>query len=306
MLDRYLWGRVDRISPEAPVPIVDIYAEENRPGGAANVALNLLAMGSRPFVAGMVGDDTDGHTLLGLGTQHGFEMGATLVLPGRRTTAKIRVLGNGQQVLRVDKEDRDPIDEPTAALLLAGLEAVWSQVGGVVLQDYDKGLFTPWLIGELIAAATRRGLPVAVDPKFRNFGAYTGCTLFKPNLKELNEGLGLHLAKDDLAGIAAAVARLRAQMPHPHTLVTLGDHGMLLVDAAGVATHLPARRRAVADVSGAGDTVIGLMALGLATGLDLRQAATLANIAGGQVCEETGVVPVDPGRLRSELAAVQP
>lgn len=301
MLDRYLWGRVERISPEAPVPVVDIQRAENRPGGAANVALNLVALGAKPLLCGLVGSDADGDLLLDLATKAGFDTRLLLRSATRRTTLKVRIIGNGQQVLRVDQEDRDPLTPAEWAALQAGLAPIWEEVEGVILQDYDKALLASPLIQAVLSAAAARQIPVVVDPKFRQFHAYAGCTLFKPNLKELNEGLGLRLRGDDRPGLESAIRHLRQQMPHAHTLVTLGGDGMLLV-SEGEATHFPAHRRAIADVSGAGDTVISVMGAGLAAGLPPSAVTYYANLAGGLVCEAVGVVPLDPAALRREAA----
>ena len=300
MLDRYLWGNVERISPEAPVPIVDIWKEESRLGGAANVALNVAALGAKPVLCGLVGEDGEGEKIMELVEEKGFSADLILTSPLRRTTVKSRVIGNQQQILRVDKEDRFPLYPEEQLPLVEELRKRVSGYDAIIFEDYDKHLLTSVLIQEVIQAAEKSDRPVMVDPKFNQFFDYAGCTLFKPNLKELNEGLGFRLDKDDYKGIHEAVLLLRERMPHDHTLVTLSENGMLLVDDPQRATHIPAHYRQIVDVSGAGDTVISVAALGLAAGLSSLEATQLANLAGGLVCEEVGVVPIQKERLLQE------
>ncbi|MDX1909808.1 MAG: PfkB family carbohydrate kinase [Bacteroidia bacterium] len=297
MLDQYLWGRVDRISPEAPVPVVEVSHTENRPGGAANVALNVAAMGATAWPAGIIGQDASGQALQALMQAQGFELRGMVPSPVRTTTTKTRVLAQGQQMLRFDREDRFALTPAELETFRTALDTLAAEADVIILEDYDKGLFAgDWLPTWLAGLSC----PVVVDPKFRQFFHYAGVTLFKPNLKELNEGMGTRHTQQDLAGIVDTVQALRARMPHTYTAVTLGDAGMLIVDAAQGWTHIPAHRRAVADVSGAGDTVVTVLALGLAAGLSPREAARYANLAGGIVCESPGVVPVDKARLAAE------
>lgn len=301
MLDRYLWGRADRISPEAPVPVVLVQEEEARPGGAANVALNLHALGVAVKLGGVIGQDAAGGELLALMESAGFGTGQVLALSDRPTTLKTRVLAQGQQMLRYDREENSPLPSEAEGRFLALLLDALPGCHALIFQDYDKGALTPWLIRELTRAACEQGIPVMVDPKFRNFWSYAQCSLFKPNLKELAGGLGRSLGRQDRAAIAAGVAELRARMPHAHTLVTLSEEGMLLF-GPGMESglHLPAHRRRIADVSGAGDTVIAVAGAARAAGYTWAEAARLANLAGGLVCELPGVVPVDPARLAAE------
>jgi D-glycero-beta-D-manno-heptose-7-phosphate kinase len=300
MLDRYVWGRVTRISPEAPVPVVDVERVESRPGGAANVALNVAAMGAQVAVCGVIGDDDHGRTLLRHLQKDGFDTSLVRSLADRITTEKTRVIGNQQQVLRVDHEVRSQIPDAFAQELAAAIVPQVADFDAVIFEDYDKGLLSPALIAAVIAEADSHGVPTIVDPKYRNFLAYTDVTLFKPNMKELNEALGIRLSNRDLPGIRAAVQDLRARMPHDMTLITLSENGVVAIDKDGEAHHLPAHVRKIADVSGAGDTVVALMALALAADLPLVHAAALANLGGGLVCEEVGVVPIDRERLFRE------
>jgi D-glycero-beta-D-manno-heptose-7-phosphate kinase len=301
MLDRYHFGRVNRISPEAPVPIVDVEHTDNRPGGAANVALNIRSLGAQVALCGVIGHDDNGRILQRSLTAADFDISLVLESAERVTTTKTRIIGNNQQVLRVDYEVRDLIAPSLQAQFLAAIAGRMQEFDAVVFEDYDKGMLGEELIQAVIGMAQQAGIPTVVDPKFRNFWSYGGATLFKPNLKELNEALGLRLHKSDLVGIEAAVADLRKRMPIQDALVTLSENGMVAISAARFMTHIQAHFRKITDVSGAGDTVIAVMALALALRIGLPTAAFIANLAGGLVCEEVGVVPVDKGRLMAEL-----
>jgi len=302
MVDRYLWGSVNRISPEAPVPVVDVHKSENRPGGAANVALNLSALGPQVQLAGAIGKDEEGAALLFMLQQKGFGTDAILTLENRPTTTKTRVIGNRQQMIRVDREDRALLDSTANAQLQDKILQALEAIDIVIFEDYDKGVLETGLIQAVIAACNERNIPTVVDPKFNNFFAYTGCSLFKPNLKELNDGLNLQVAKGNLNDLKAAVEQLRLKMPHQQTLITLSENGVLALNDQGNMIHHPAHFRKITDVSGAGDTVIAVMAAALGAGIDLGTAAAMANLAGGLVCEEVGVVPIDRERLLSEMA----
>ncbi|MEM0999109.1 MAG: bifunctional ADP-heptose synthase [Bacteroidota bacterium] len=301
MLDRYLWGRVTRISPEAPVPIVDVEARDNRPGGAANVALNIAGLGAQVSLAGTVGQDDEGEILLRLLEDAGFATELILRTHPRPTTTKTRVIGNNQQILRVDREVRDPLPDADRAQLYAQITAQIGDCDAIIFEDYDKGVLTPELIGQLTERARAQAIPTVVDPKYRNFLAYRGVTVFKPNLKELNEALSLRLDKADLEGIRRAIGELRDKMPHHGTLITLSENGVLAVDEHLRAHHVPAHYRKIADVSGAGDTVVALMGIAMARKIPLAEAAAIANLAGGLVCEEVGVVPINKARLLEEM-----
>jgi len=303
MLDRYLWGRVDRISPEAPVPVVDVLREESRLGGAANVALNLLSLGAQPLLCGAIGPDGAGQTLRALLHQHGLSDEGLLICADRPTTAKTRVLGNHQQMLRIDHEDRSPLAPDDAERLAHDVVSLMDrlQIEALIFEDYDKGVLQPALISAATLHATRRNVPVLVDPKHRNFFAYSHCTVFKPNVKELNTALGLQVAANDLAGLQAAVDGLQNRMPHQATVLTLSEHGVLVCRPGHEPRHIPAHIRQIRDVSGAGDTVVAVMAAALAGGVTVPEAAAVANLAGGLVCEVPGVVPIDPKRLTAEI-----
>lgn len=298
MLDRYLFGDVSRISPEAPVPVVDVTGEEARFGGAANVVLNLHSMGATPLMCGLIGQDPAGEQFIHISRESGLETEGLMISEHRRTTVKTRVIGSHQQMLRIDREDRFSLHPDERAQVLATVSALLPRADVLIFEDYNKGLLDAALIEAITALCQEQNVPIVVDPKFHNFLAFKGCDVFKPNLKELNEALGLSLKKHELTAIADAAMLLRERMPHNHTLITLSENGMLLIDKAGNYHHLPAHPRSIADVSGAGDTVVAMMALGIACGLPYPRAAFYANLAGGLVCEHIGVVPIRPEWLR--------
>ena len=301
MVDAYLWGRVDRISPEAPVPVVQVTDRSARLGGAANVARNLRALGAKAIVASVTGDDADARTLEKLLLDEGLGAQGIVRSGARRTTVKTRIISGHQHVVRVDEETEEPITAREEELLLARVTALLDgeRPGVLVLEDYDKGVLTERVIKGVIAAAHARGIPVAVDPKKRNFFAYRGADLFKPNLKELREGLKIGLDAGDIGGVRTAVRTLEERLGNRASLITLSEHGVY-AHRAGEQVALPAHERKIVDVSGAGDTVIATAALCLAQGLPLRTLAAWSNLAGGLVCEHTGVVPVDKDQLVRE------
>ncbi len=299
MIDRYLWGQIDRISPEAPVPVVEVLREEARLGGAGNVALNLRAMGASVELIGLAGEDPEAELLTNLLLEAGLPATGLIREAGRKTTAKTRVLAGKQQVLRIDQETTRHITSATRAKVLASVEEALANCDGIILQDYDKGLLSPELIADIVKLAG--GRPVFVDPKFQHFFDYQGVTLFKPNWRELATAMGHETRRPGLEIVLELVERLRRRMPHEQTLVTLGADGALWVGPKGEFHHLKGHPRDVADVSGAGDTVLAVMALALASGLSALEAGTYANLAGGLVCEEAGVVPIRPERLRETV-----
>jgi D-glycero-beta-D-manno-heptose-7-phosphate kinase len=303
MLDNYLRGNVERISPEAPVPIVRVTQRSERLGGAANVALNMLALGAKPHIVGVTGADEAALRTNGLLEKTGLPMSGLLRLEGRRTTVKTRVIAGHQHVVRVDEEQDDELNEADEIRFLEHLAAMIAQhvPRVIVLEDYNKGVLTAKVVRETLAIAREREIPVAVDPKSRNFFAYQGVDLFKPNLKELREGLRMDIPRGDLPALKVAVEKLEALLGNAATLVTLSEHG-IYAHAQEAHIHLPAHAREIADVSGAGDTVIATAALCMAAGAELSTLAALSNLAGGLVCEHVGVVPIDKERLHHECA----
>ncbi|MBL8002149.1 MAG: D-glycero-beta-D-manno-heptose-7-phosphate kinase [Flavobacteriales bacterium] len=301
MVDAYLWGRVDRISPEAPVPVVHVTDRSERLGGAANVALNLRALGAAPVVVSVIGDDPQGRRLAELFSENGIATDGLVRSASRRTTVKTRVISGHQHIVRVDEEQEGDIDRSEEQALLERVAALIAshRPGVIVLEDYNKGVLTEAVIRGIVSLARTHGIPTAVDPKKRNFFAYAGVDLFKPNLKELREGLKVEIPAGDAEAVRTAAAMLEDRLGNRISLITLSEHGVY-VHGPGEEHLLPAHRRTIADVSGAGDTVISVAALCLAQGMDLRTLADWSNLAGGLVCEHVGVVPVDREALLQE------
>lgn len=301
MVDAYLWGRVDRISPEAPVPVVQVTDRSARLGGAANVARNIHALGANPIVVSVTGDDDQSRALEGLLIVEGLSAAGLVRSAQRRTTVKTRIISGHQHVVRVDEEMESDITPAEEEMLLGRVRDLLGSAkpGVVILEDYNKGVLTERVIAGVIAAAHEHGIPVAVDPKKKNFFAYRGVDLFKPNVKELREGLKIDLRGGDIPGVRNAVALLEERMANKASLITLSEHGVY-VHAGGEEHVLPAHERKIVDVSGAGDSVIAVASLCLAQGLPWRTLAGWANLAGGLVCEHVGVVPVDRAQLLSE------
>lgn len=301
MLDKYLVGKVSRISPEAPVPVVEVVSEDARPGGAANVALNVAALGCKVHLAGVVGMDEEGDLLLHILAKEGFDTNLIFRSGDRPTTRKTRIIGNSQHMLRVDREDRSDIREEVVDALSNWIQDKIGQFDAIIFQDYDKGLLNGDLIIPLVHMAASREIPTIVDPKFKNFLTYDNCTVFKPNLKELNEAMGYQTEKSDLFNLEHVIHALRKKMGHQETVVTLSENGVFSMNAEGKVVHTPAHVRKIADVSGAGDTVVSVLAACKAAGIEISKAAAIANLAGGLVCEEVGVVPIDRDRLGAEI-----
>ena len=302
MIDRYLTGSVNRISPEAPVPVVLQQAMEDRLGGAANVALNIRALGSVPVLCSVIGRDEAGHHLKNsILPDAGITSDGMVFSDTRRTTVKTRILGNNQQMLRIDSEDTADLNGQEQQDLLEKIRELLKTrpIRAVILQDYNKGVLTETVIRSVIAEAHQAGILTAVDPKKANFFAYQGVDLFKPNLKEVRDSLPMSI-QPNLESLQQAAGYLREKMENKLTMITLSEKGLFLDDASQ-ARLFPTIPRNIADVSGAGDTVISIATLALVAGLPLETIATLSNLAGGQVCEFPGVVPVDRAILATEL-----
>ncbi len=301
MLDAYVWGHVERISPEAPVPVVTVHKKEDRPGGAANVALNIKAMGAMPVLCTMTGKDEAGKKFVSLMKKNGLPVNGIITSSERVTTVKTRIIGNRHQLMRVDEESSHDLSKKEAAVFIALLRKMISTVKPhvIIFEDYDKGLITPEVISAVIAMANKTGIPVAVDPKKKNFHHYKGVTLFKPNLKELREGLKLDSLSHQNLINNSEVKKFMSRQKIKHLMVTLSEHG-IYYSSNGKSEILPAHVRNISDVSGAGDTVISVAALCLAMNCHPSYIAALANLAGGLVCEKVGVVPVDKKHLIEE------
>jgi rfaE bifunctional protein kinase chain/domain len=305
MLDAYLWGKVERISPEAPVPIVNVNKKESRLGGAANVALNIKALGAKPIVCSIIGDDIEGSELINLFNVEHITSDYIIKINNRKTTVKTRVIAQNQQVLRIDAETETEISKNETDSVLDKFSQILdnNQIDAIIFQDYDKGLITPYLIDEVSKSAKAKNIPIIVDPKKRNFLAYHKVDVFKPNLKELKEGLKVNFDAKNPDELKKNVQLLRNKIEAKGILLTLSELGVYAMDNEKDSLT-PAHIRSIADVSGAGDTVISVVAVCIASGLSIFEAAKLGNLAGGLVCEEVGVVPINKALLLKEASLV--
>jgi rfaE bifunctional protein kinase chain/domain len=301
MIDAYLWGKVARISPEAPVPVVSVTNRENRMGGAANVGLNIRSLGATPVMCAIIGNDDSGQVFLDLLKKRQMTHEGIMVSEKRQTTIKTRVISDGQHLLRVDDETSQPLDKALEKQFISHISGLFSQFNfdAVVFEDYDKGNITPNIIKHIVQIAKEKNIPTLVDPKKRNFSNYTGVSLFKPNFKEICEGLKQEIPKGDFDQLHHAAEKLRTQLNAGKIMVTLSELGVYITHN-GSYHQLPAQIRDIADVSGAGDTVISVAACCLAAGLEADKVAAISNIAGGLVCEKVGVVPIDKEMLFNE------
>lgn len=300
MIDRYLTGSVDRISPEAPVPVVRLTGQDDRLGGAGNVALNLKALGATPYLCAVVGADENGARLCSLLPEVQLSGRGLIRSKERRTTVKSRVIAGNQHLLRVDAEDTHSLSgheqEDLLHLVVELLEQ--KDIHAILFQDYNKGVLSYPVIRAVILEAIKRDIPTAVDPKFNNFWSYKHVTLFKPNLKEIRAQMPFEVPTT-LEGLDKAANHLRSKLGNPYSLVTLSEQGIYL-NNRGEGQTMPTHPRSITDVCGAGDTVFAVAGLGLSLGLPLDEIARLSNLAGGQVCERVGVVPVNRGQLEEE------
>jgi rfaE bifunctional protein kinase chain/domain len=300
MVDSYIWGKVSRISPEAPVPVVLAEKKEKRLGGAANVALNVQALGATPIPCAIVGDDHNGDFFLKRLKERGIPSKGVITSRERETTVKERVLSGSHQLLRVDFESDKDMSSIEQKAMLAHIKKLLPEVDVVIFEDYDKGVLNKEVISFTIAEANKLGIPTVVDPKKRNFLDYKGATLFKPNLKELREGMKLEVDPTNMESISNASRALQEALDCQMVMVTLSEHGVYIKDN-GESHMIPAHIRQISDVSGAGDTVISVVACALAAGLEAKKTAALSNLAGGLVCEHVGVVPINKEDLIAEI-----
>lgn len=299
MLDRYVTGQVDRISPEAPVPVVRVESESSGVGGAANVANNAVALGARCAVVGVTGNDAGGLLLERALEQLGIDAGGVVTTDDRPTTMKTRVMARRHQIARFDHELDADVDPELAAALARAVREAAAGADVIVLEDYNKGVLVPPVIAAALEAARERDLPVVVDPKRARFFAFAGATLFKPNAKELSEALGEPIRPDDPAWME--VVRVRTGCAH--LLLTLGERGMALKSGDGAYLRLPAVARSVYDVSGAGDTVTAVLALVLGAGASPVEAAILANHAAALEVAKAGVATVSSDEILDHYRA---
>lgn len=307
MVDAYLFGKVDRISPEAPVPVVSVQQRSNRPGGAANVALNLKALGAEPVLCSVIGQDQKGREFLEILDQHRIPSHGIIQSPDRITTTKFRVIGNNTQMLRVDEEVTHELNRKEKTLMQKNLSRILESehIDVLIFQDYNKGVIHAGLIKDTLALAHARNIPVVVDPKRKNFLNFSQVGLFKPNLKELFEGINKRFDSPEPEEVKTAICQLQQKIGAEMVLVTLSEQGVVIRSRSGDSDYdyvqIPAHKRNIADVSGAGDTVVSVAALCLAAKTDAHTLASVSNLAGGLVCEEVGVVPVDKNKLLDEV-----
>jgi rfaE bifunctional protein kinase chain/domain len=290
MLDRYLIGDTERLSPEAPVPVVTVRERHAALGGAANVAANVAALGARCLLVGTVGDDVDGATIRQELAVARLDDRHVMTVAGRPTTSKTRIIARGQQIVRIDDEVESLLDGGDLERLARVARNALTDADALLLEDYNKGALAPALIGPVMEAARRRGIPIVVDPKYRQFFEYAGATVFKPNRRELESALGAAVDLQNGNALPEVLTRLKVD----NLLVTLGPEGMVLVMKDGSLTHIPSIAREIFDVSGAGDTVTAWMGSALAAGATVREAAQIANYAAGVEVGKTGVATVSP------------
>ncbi|MCH2197147.1 MAG: bifunctional ADP-heptose synthase [Flavobacteriales bacterium] len=302
MIDAYYWGRVDRISPEAPVPIVQITERENRLGGAANVALNVMSLGAKPIICSVIGNDEKADLFEALLAKRDFSSEGIERSTERPTTVKTRIISSDQHLLRVDEESTRALSqaEETAFIQRCTKVIESGEVDVLIFEDYNKGLLTEHVISSLISLARKHNIPVTVDPKKENFFAYQHATLFKPNFKELVEGVKLDIDKNSDEAIVAGIREMESKLSNELSLVTLSERGVMVKQGDQV-QRIPAHPRKIIDVSGAGDTVISVASLILALKGDPAVIAGMSNLAGGLVCEKVGVVPIDKELLFDEV-----
>lgn len=299
MLDHYLWGRCERISPEAPVPVVDVQRESTSLGGAGNVAANLAALGAEPALVGVMGDDPHAQKMLDAFAERGVDTRALVRDPGRPTTFKTRILAQNQQVVRADWESRAPVDGAVREAVVAMVERELARSQALVISDYGKGVVTGEVLERVMALARARKIPVAVDPKESHIDAYQGVSILTPNQHEAGYVMGRRVV--DEASLMEVGWGLQQRLDAECVLVTRGADGMSLFEKGGRYTHLPTVAREVYDVTGAGDTVVSVVALALAAGADYPEACFLANHAAGVVIREVGTASCSPAQLKASL-----
>ena len=294
MIDAYMWGEVNRMSPEAPVAVIEVKKHENRLGGAANVALNLKALGANPILCSVVGTGNKGVLFNKLMEESKLSTAGILSTNKRKTTIKTRVIAEKKHQLRIDEEETYPILQVEEFLKLT--ISLMDGIDVVILQDYNKGVLTPEIIKGVITTANKKEIPAIVDPKKLNFNCYKNCTIFKPNLAEIKAGMQIDFDANNIAQIEKATEKLRKQLSSKGVLLTLSERG-ICINSEKEFKYTPAFKKNIIDVSGAGDTVISVAALCLASNMDYTDLSVLSSLAGGIVCEEAGVVPINKEKL---------
>lgn len=290
MLDRYFWGNVSRVSPEAPVPVIDITDETYHLGGAANVAKNLNSLGVEPLLCGMVGNDNSGRKFINLAEKAGIECTGLYLDDSRPTTVKTRIIGNNQHIARVDREVRDHISEKGRDHIISTLKKR-RDLAGIIIEDYNKGTICKKIIDDVIQFSNETSIPVFVDPKKEYFFEFKGVEVFKPNRKEASQALDMPVNTE--TEIIDAGNRLLSILQCKNVLLTLGEQGMYLFESNGDISNVPTRARKVSDVSGAGDTAIATLVAAYVGGATIKEAASIANYAAGVVCEMPGIVAIN-------------
>ena len=302
MIDSYLWGNVNRISPEAPVPVVECIKREHRLGGAANVALNIQALGANPILCSVVGDDEKSKIVFDLLKKRKMTDIGIITDNSRITTIKFRVISGGQHILRVDEENKNYLNKNIENYFIKNIKNIIEKniIDAIIFEDYDKGVITKNIIDETVKFALENNIPTLADPKKRNFNFYKNLTLFKPNFKELTEGLKVDINKKDIEKVFKVSKNFINKTGNKIVMTTLSELGICISDNEKY-EHIPTEKRDIVDVSGAGDTVIAVSSLCLASDLKMKQIANIANIAGGLVCEKVGVVPINKEVLKDEV-----
>ena len=304
MIDSYIYGSTNRISPEAPVPVVQVTRKEKRLGGAANVALNIQALGAEPILCSIIGDDADGVDFIKLLNKQNISSEGIIQSGNRITTVKQRVLSGSQQMLRIDEESENRLDSIEEKSLISHIDNLLRGVDLVRFEDYDKGTLNGNVIAKTIELANELSIPSVVDPKKKNFNLYMDTTLFKPNLKELKDGLQQEVDGSSLESLDRAIEELIKEKRHKKVMITLSENG-IYIKGETERQSIPAHLRSIADVSGAGDTVVSIAGLCVALGLSDRITAELSNLGGGLVCESLGVVPIDKDQLLKEASSLK-
>lgn len=299
MLDRYWWGNVSRISPEAPVPVINLERNSAKPGGAANVALNVKSLGADVILLSAIGDDAEGSELSSSLAERGISPERLVRIPGRRTSVKTRIIAHSQQVARVDSEQADSLRTGSSEILIRAVEDILPEVDSVVISDYAKGTVTDELLGIVMVRAKSLGKHILVDPKGKSYGKYSGASVLTPNRREATEACKLE--ESDTDAVQKAGVMLLKECDLDYVLITEGENGMTLFGIAEEPYHLSASVHPVYDVTGAGDSVIACLGVAMAAGLAMREACELANAAGGISVQHVGTHAVTLDELREEL-----
>ena len=296
MIDSYMWGKVNRMSPEAPVPVVDVNKYEKKLGGAGNVALNIKSLGAEPLLCSVIGNDTEGELFIKLLKEQDISFDSIQVNENRKTTVKTRIIANEKHQIRIDEEDTNEIEDTRGLMKIIESH---KEIDAIILEDYNKGVLTKQLIRNIIDYAKKRQIPIIVDPKVKNFKAYKNCTLFKPNLNEIKKGMDISFDEYSYKDLEEITEITRKELNSDAILLTLSSNG-ICIKTKELFKHIPVSNPNKIDVSGAGDTVISVATLCLTESSDFDFIARLSNLAGSIVCQKVGVVPIDKNTLIEE------